>query len=522
MKKILSLVLALCMILTIGAAFAADDASTTADQSITVNNALIGETYSIYKMMGATVDGNGAISYKGEVPNDLKDVLEVVTVEEPAGSGVTYNVLSKKSGVTDDALFAALKDYCTSATLVETKENVTASPVVFSNLTPGYYVITSTAGDKYIVTSTTPVQSQVYEKNTTDITVGKNAPNDYSIGDTVEYTVTFNGPNYRGEGSEARIVTKYTVTDTLPEFLENARVTSIKIGDTTYSGDQLTDAAFPGVTTFGTNKTFDIPWATQGTGAHDWTSKYPSNTAVEIKYAAELTKVVKFDGTTNTGNKNTVDISPVTDTPEGGEPWEEHEKASDEVYTYGAALKKVDAGEGEAQKTLKGAKFHFKGLVVTADPNYEKGVYIVTSYDSESADYGTEVEVGDDGLLYILGLAANVGLTGEETVAPAGYNKLSSTFTLEPQVLSHTIWTKTEDRYFDADGNLVASSSNGTASSVTMNKEDLEPAALDIVNNVGTELPSTGGIGTTIFYVLGGLLVVGAAIILVARRKAHD
>ena len=42
------------------------------------------------------------------------------------------------------------------------------------------------------------------------------------------------------------------------------------------------------------------------------------------------------------------------------------------------------------------------------------------------------------------------------------------------------------------------------------------------VNICGVELPSTGGIGTTIFYVLGGLLVVGAAVILVARRKAHD
>ena len=43
-----------------------------------------------------------------------------------------------------------------------------------------------------------------------------------------------------------------------------------------------------------------------------------------------------------------------------------------------------------------------------------------------------------------------------------------------------------------------------------------------IQNQSGTVLPSTGGIGTTIFYILGGLLVVGAAVILVARRKAQD
>ena len=49
-----------------------------------------------------------------------------------------------------------------------------------------------------------------------------------------------------------------------------------------------------------------------------------------------------------------------------------------------------------------------------------------------------------------------------------------------------------------------------------------ELAKIKVLIAQGTILPSTGGIGTTIFYILGGLLVVGAAVILVARRKAHD
>ena len=59
-------------------------------------------------------------------------------------------------------------------------------------------------------------------------------------------------------------------------------------------------------------------------------------------------------------------------------------------------------------------------------------------------------------------------------------------------------------------------------------KEIMEPVhsagslTAPIQNQSGTVLPSTGGIGTTIFYILGGLLVVGAAVILVARRKAQD
>ena len=56
---------------------------------------------------------------------------------------------------------------------------------------------------------------------------------------------------------------------------------------------------------------------------------------------------------------------------------------------------------------------------------------------------------------------------------------------------------------------------------------DVTPAtdnsvAVTIENNKGTVLPSTGGMGTTIFYVVGGLLIIGAAIVLVARRKAHE
>ena len=45
---------------------------------------------------------------------------------------------------------------------------------------------------------------------------------------------------------------------------------------------------------------------------------------------------------------------------------------------------------------------------------------------------------------------------------------------------------------------------------------------IDVENNEGTVLPSTGGSGTTIFYVIGGLLIIGAGIVLVARRKVHE
>jgi fimbrial isopeptide formation D2 family protein/LPXTG-motif cell wall-anchored protein len=506
MKKILALVLALAMILMVGAVFADDVASTTADQTITVYNALIGEDYAIYKMIGATVDGNGAISYKGPIPEDLEDVLDIVdeTIE-----GVTYSILTKKSGVSDDTLFEALKAYATSATLVESQENITATPVVFDNLTPGYYLITSSAGEKFIVTSTTPAQKDVYEKNTTTVEVGKTANDSYTIGDTITYTVTFNGPNYRGEGANAQIVTKYVVTDTLPDFLSDVTVTGISIDD---EAKTVNETNFPGVTTFDTDKTFDIPWAS---GSHEdgYTSLYKSNAQIVITYTAVLTEIVRVES----ANKNVVTIKPWVDKPDG--PGEHEDEWSDdhEIFTYAAALKKVDGSD--TTKTLAGAKFQFKGLTLSGSD----GIYTVVSYDPDSTEWGTEVEVGEDGMLYIIGLEDALSLTGKETVAPDGYNLLADEITLTAQETGKEIWTASGKRWFDDDDNLLREeSSSATEVTVTKSLDELEPEALRVLNNAGTELPHTGGIGTTIFYILGGLLVVGAAVILVARRKAHD
>ena len=47
-----------------------------------------------------------------------------------------------------------------------------------------------------------------------------------------------------------------------------------------------------------------------------------------------------------------------------------------------------------------------------------------------------------------------------------------------------------------------------------------EDSMVQVENKSGVNLPSTGGIGTTIFYIVGGVLVVGAAILLIAKKRA--
>jgi LPXTG-motif cell wall-anchored protein len=81
--------------------------------------------------------------------------------------------------------------------------------------------------------------------------------------------------------------------------------------------------------------------------------------------------------------------------------------------------------------------------------------------------------------------------------------------------------------YYDAEGNVVDEEVEGGHSETTTTSEyasisDIPAASIvEVVNQKGTELPSTGGIGTTIFYVIGAILVLGAGILLVTRRRMN-
>ncbi|MDO5138185.1 MAG: LPXTG cell wall anchor domain-containing protein, partial [Oscillospiraceae bacterium] len=202
------------------------------------------------------------------------------------------------------------------------------------------------------------------------------------------------------------------------------------------------------------------------------------------------------------------------DDDDDDKPWSEPFKDDAEITTYAAALKKTD---GSTSGTgLAGAKFKFAGLKATKD---EDGVYTVVTTTCEEGEE-TELEVDANGMLYIIGLASDASLTGEETQAPNGYNKLTGTVTVTPQDMEHAIYTTSGTIYYDAQGNVssteVKEEYNKT---VTKNLSDLDAGAVTVVNEKGTELPSTGGIGTTIFYVIGTILVLGAGVVLITRRR---
>jgi len=170
----------------------------------------------------------------------------------------------------------------------------------------------------------------------------------------------------------------------------------------------------------------------------------------------------------------------------GGKHYREYVPATDgdaKVYIY---------VKGNADQYVTGTKDYTKEITYTQKNTKTSGVTATAA-------------VGADGVVIFRGLGEGT-YTITESTTPAGYNTLSPltltiTFAAEPDTNSGEFHWET--------------TSNGWRYNSTTGMFETT-----VVNNKGTQLPSTGGIGTTIFYILGGLLVVGAAVVLVARRKA--
>lgn len=521
MKKLASLLVALVMTLAMAIPVFAQTVAlnpvNTDGAKITINNPAKGETYTIYKLFDATVNGD-VIAYQcvGAIPEGLKAFFSKDESNNviPADSIVVKdeNGKIKETKMTEE-LKAALEEWAANADATNSAES-DGSTLEFTELPFGYYVVTTShksdaeAGEEaksaITVTSTRP-NANIYDKNVNEPSVDKIVEKEsYSIGDTVKYTATFDTTNYLGEGENSKQVIKYEISDTLPEFLSDAEVTGITIGGKEYRvNDEIPQ--------FNDEKKIVIPWATKNDD-NSFTSIYSQGAKIVITYEAVLTSTTNI----NAVDTNTITLEAFVDKGDGsedGEPWNEKWEDTAEITTYAAAIKKVDQ-DGNA---LAGATFTIKGLVVE---EVESGVYRVVLYNPASETESAEMSTDSDGKLYIVGLASDVKLTVTEFKAPNGYNKLTETEELTPQVLSTTIYETSGNRYYDKDGNLVKEEENSTKTeNVEKNLSDLDAAALEIVNQKGTLLPSTGGIGTTIFYVVGTILVLAAGILLVTKRR---
>jgi hypothetical protein len=232
------------------------------------------------------------------LPDTLATVFKIDTV-----GGVNY--VSKKDGVSDEAIITAVTEYLKTvdeSTAVKS-EKATTDQVAFTGLDFGYYGIKSSKGAAVAIDSANP-NAIVFEKNSTTEVHKTVDHQDYSIGDTIKYTSTFSTSNYLMKDGKPYQVTKIKVTDTLPPFLSNVQITSVKVltADRKTEQDDLT-AHFSGtgfnMTTDNTNTpiygTRFVQWATYDKDTKTWTSKYANNSILEVKYEGTLTDVTNID-----------------------------------------------------------------------------------------------------------------------------------------------------------------------------------------------------------------------------------
>lgn len=232
-----------------------------------------------------------------------------------------------------------------------------------------------------------------------------------------------------------------------------------------------------------------------------------SSSSIVVKYTAKLLNTAVIG---QPGNPNEVYLE-YSSNPNfsgtGTPPTSETPKDTVLVFTYELDVNKVDGAE--TTKKLKDAEFKLQnadGKWATVD-NTNK----VTGW-VDTQDKGSILKTDANGLAKIIGLdAGNYKL--HETKAPAGYNKLKDpidiTITAELDKGENTPALKA----------LTIKVGTGAAE-----KGDVAKGLVSttVTNNSGATLPETGGVGTTLFYVIGGVLMVGAAVLLVTRKRMNN
>ena len=443
MKKIISLILALVMVM--GLAVSASAAT------IDVQNVIDDETYTAYKILNYT---NAADAYSYYLTADeytaIGSILESAGFQFDASSdGTQYFV---KNADTFDAAAAAV--YLSTATLDDAlgKYETTGAngEATFTDLDTGYYFVTSTTGSLCALHSDTDIATAV-EKNTVP-TIDKkqtldnayaDALVDANIGDTVHYQIVITD----GTGTDNAI----TVTDTMTAGLTYT-LGSLKINGTAVADDANTD---------------------------NWKVTISDQT-ITIKFEADYVATVDADATITVTYDATINTSAVVDSANGNknEVIIEYSKqsATDVVYvaTYDFLLKKTDG-----ENFLDGAGFKLydaktEGNQITVNKD-ATGYYVDASAD-------VEIMVDSENGVNIRGLAPGTYYL-EETTVPAGYNKLTE------------------------------------RQEVTIETGATGAVEVTVVNNAGSELPSTGGMGTTLFYVIGGMMMAAAAVLLVTKKR---
>ena len=471
-RKLASLLLALVMVFALAVTVAADGTTgTTGTGSITVDNPQNGTTYTAYKIFDVVYDEATPKHYSYTIEGGSEWFSTVETYAKTEGSGLTLTLVNGTTTyvVTTTGAFSAppFADALKAAVNGKTGKTLAVADgkATATDLDLGYYFVTSTTDALCNLTTTNPAVI-IHDKNEMPFEK-KDDKVSAEVGETVNYTIKGKVPDHTG-------FTKYTylVTDTMSEGLTFKK--DVKV---TVDGADVTNACtcIYDVENNANKFTVSIPVRDYTIG-HEilvtYTALVNENAVAKIsKNSATLTYSNNPSDSTKTDTTTTVEET---------------------VYSSKIVIDKFETGKQETVK-LPGAKFVlYKKAPTETDQNaiqyYKKWADTDTTKAVtwvDSITDATEVTTNDNGAASFDGLADGTYYL-VETKAPAGYNQLTAPVAVP-----------------------VNDGTTETALTVTAN----------VANQAGTLLPSTGGMGTTIFYVLGAVLVVGAGVLLVTKKR---
>ena len=462
MRKIFALLIAMVMVLGMSTSvFAAGTGTITINVPQTQQPTTEATTYKIYKVFDA--DGNGtAISYKLV---DGKTTAPTGFSVDTAGN-VTYAGTGTELTQAD---IDAIKAYVTEADLVDTVVAAAGATTAVSKALPnGFYYITTTTGTAVTINSTNP-NVTVDDKNIIPKVV-KSAGTEYDAESLKAIAAVGTSQSFTAQITKTHGATNIVFEDTMTNMSYNGDVAITVSAGTAPTAAQ----AAVSLTETGFKVTFD----------NDYIAGLADNTVITLKYSGTITSDAL--STNPATNKATI-------TSGNGN---KSESDTVEVYNAKFTVTKQDgnqqplAGAGFVIKNSEGAYYKLNAATATAPATITwytlpEGTELT---DAIAAGNITEYTSNAQGTVTAFTGLKDGSYTLVESTTPAGYNTA-------------------------ADYDFTISGTDYT----TTNLEQ----ARTVVNNAGSVLPSTGGIGTTIFYIIGAILVIGAGVVLVTRRRMN-
>lgn len=503
-KRMLALLAAFALVLAMAVPAFADDEK----YILTINNA--NGTYEAYQIFRGDLYVNEA----------GKKVLSNIQW----GSGVnatkmgSENAATVAESLTTSTLAESFaEDLVSNSKLSSVKATAPAQngTAVFKDLSAGYYLVKNSSidtGKTYtdfileVVGNTTAnhkgdvpdVEKKVEEKNdSTGAATTWGATADYDVGDEINFELTGTLPESYGRYANYKYVFHDTMTNMTYKdgsvkvyYVKDGRTNRVEIS----SGFAPTwdDGAKELTVTFN-----DLKTAVSGLAHGD---------KIVVTYTATLDANAVVGGK---GNPNKVKLE-YSNNPNGEGTGETPEKTV-VVFTYKTIINKVTKGTDGKNVPLAGAEFTLSKFIAS-----ESGSDTVTVNGTEyhgtwnNGVTVTPTKTGDVANVFTFsGLDAGIyRLT--ETKTPAGYNTIDPVYFEIVATNNGTEVTSMEGK--DVNGSEISFTANVTNGSLSA----------DVINNAGTTLPSTGGMGTTVFYVVGGGLMAVAVVLLVTKKRMEN